>query len=240
MNLEEYLKIKENNEKIEEILKENKELEDKIAKMQSNSITIKNSNFEENNQELEEKQKSDNAEYKMPSEDDDFQQINSDESFTKTIKKAEEEMNKRMQNPTKLSKLFDDAYANLNENLILDKLYRGKIADVKIVCSKYNSIVISYEVQDDGCIKYVSDTFMFNGEYDDYNASRLVKYLSNIDGFYKDDIIAYTVEDIKESLMFLVGANISIKQYENEKGYRCNQVTVLGTYDRMNKRMVEE
>lgn len=40
--------------------------------------------------------------------------------------------------------------------------------------------------------------------------------------------------------MFLVGANISIKQYENEKGYRCNQVTVLGTYDRMNKRMVEE
>ena len=59
-------------------------------------------------------------------------------------------------------------------------------------------------------------------------------------GFYKDDFIAFTVEDIQNELKFLIGANISLKQNLNSGGYRENKVTVLGTFDRLNRRMVDE
>ena len=52
--------------------------------------------------------------------------------------------------------------------------------------------------------------------------------------------VSLTVEDIKNELKFLIGANISLKQNLNSGGYRENKVTVLGTFDRLNRRMVDE
>ena len=38
----------------------------------------------------------------------------------------------------------------------------------------------------------------------------------------------------------IIGANVSLKQNLNSGGYRENKVTVLGTFDRLNRRMVDE
>ena len=88
--------------------------------------------------------------------------------------------------------------------------------------------------------QYTNDYYRFNWEYNHININKLVSFLKTIDGFYKDDFIAFTVEDIQNELKFLIGANISLKQNLNSGGYRENKVTVLGTFDRLNRRMVDE
>lgn len=151
--------------------------------------------------------------------------------------------NKYNQAPTELSQLIDSAFDNIGDELELDTSYRGTIKDIKLVYAdnngKYDSIVINYELNDNGLTKYTNDYYRFNWEYNHININKLVSFLKTIDGFYKDDFVAFTIEDIQKELRFLIGANISLKQNLNNSGYRENKVTVFGTFDRDNRRMVD-
>ena len=145
---------------------------------------------------------------------------------------------------TDISQLIDSAFDNIGDELELDISYRGIIKDIKLVYAsdnngKYDSIVVNYELDDNGLTKYTNDYYRFNWEYNHVNINKLVSFLKTIDGFYKDDFIAFTVEDIQKELKFLIGANISLKQKLNNNGYRENKVIVLGTFDRINRRMVD-
>lgn len=160
------------------------------------------------------------------------------------MQKAEERKSMSNQPPTEISQLIDSAFDNIGDELELDISYRGIIKDVKLVYAvdnngKYDSIVINYELEDNGLTKYTNDYYRFNWEHNHININKLVSFLKTIDGFYKDDFIAFTVEDIQKELNFLIGANISLKQKLNNNGYRENKVNVLGTFDRINRRMVD-
>ena len=174
--------------------------------------------------------------------DDEQETIGCD--FDKLTEQVSERYNRTTQEPTDISQLIENAFDTISDELELDISYRGTIKDIKLVYGdnngKYDSIVVNYELNDNGLTKYTNDYYRFNWEYNHININKLVYFLKTIDGFYKDDFIAFTVEDIQNELKFLIGANISLKQNLNSGGYRENKVTVLGTFDRLNRRMVDE
>lgn len=187
----------------------------------------------ENKEEVKEISKDYKDNFVLPKEE---VQENVGYDFDKAKEESYEKFNKES---TDFSKLYDDAYNSLNEELDLGIKYRGKIVDVKVEYTNYDSILINYEVEDNETIRHVTDTYTFGGEHDKWAMNRLVVFLTSIDGFYKDDIKAYNIEDMANQMKFLIGANVVLAQYQNEKGYRRNQVSVIGTFDRFNRRMVD-
>lgn len=249
MNLEEELKElegikgKKNNSDLNEIMSNYSKEQiiqvlDKL--LNSNKEEIKQNNNEEPKQTANDYK--DN--YVLPSDDEET--VGCD--FNKLTEQYEtavlERKNMSNQPSTDISQLIDSAFDNIGDELELDISYRGIIKDIKLVYAsdnngKYDSIVVNYELDDNGLTKYTNDYYRFNWEYNHVNINKLVSFLKTIDGFYKDDFIAFTVEDIQKELKFLIGANISLKQKLNNNGYRENKVIVLGTFDRINRRMVD-
>ena len=251
MNLEEELKIVENKEENNEKNKEENDIIEilkGLSKEQIVNLINKKSEQKTDEQEKENtnEEKSDYKDNYVYPKNEECESIGYD--FNKATEKytQEAEERKKMSNqpPTELSQLFDSAFDNIGDELELDISYRGIIKDIKLYYAvdnngKYDSIVINYELDDNGLTKYTNDYYRFNWEHNYVNTNKLVSFLKTIDGFYKDDFIAFTVEDIQKELKFLIGANISLKQKLNNNGYRENKVTVLGSFDRANRRMVD-
>ena len=178
--------------------------------------------------------------FSFPKEDEQEELKSSEFDPDEETRKFEEEYTRRNQASTEFSKMYDDAFDTLNEELSLGVKYKAKIVNITVENSNYNSIIVSYEVNDNNIIRHVVDKYSFGGDYDKLAMNNLVVFLTSIDGFYKNDIVAFTVDEMAEQMKFLIGANVILTQYENTKGYRRNQVTVLGTFDRLRRKMVDD
>lgn len=236
MNLEEEFNIIVNEKNIDEEKKVNKLFNNLSPEQWALVMSLSKGNKEEQKEVPKEKVNDYKDNYVLPKEEEQETNMN---PFGSSIALD----NKYNQAPTELSQLIDSAFDNIADELELDTSYRGTIKDIKLVYAdnngKYDSIVINYELDDNGLTKYTNDYYRFNWEYNHININKLVSFLKTIDGFYKDDFVAFTIEDIQKELSFLIGANISLKQRLNNGGYRENKVTVFGTFDRDNRRMVD-
>ena len=136
---------------------------------------------------------------------------------------------------TELQKLAEKTFSEVDDELIIGKNYSGRIKNIYFDDSnrsKYKSINIIYEVNDEGIQKIARDTFLFGGEYDDWNMKQLTSYIKRIEGIYFSDIYFSTYETIVNSLQFLIGANIVLYQYLTSRETVKNNVKILGNYNR--------
>ena len=136
---------------------------------------------------------------------------------------------------TELQKLAEKAFSEVDDELILGKNYSGRIKSIYLddsSRSKYQSINIVYEVNDEGIQKIARDSFLFGGEYDEWNMMQLTAYIKRIDGIYFADIDFSSYQTIVNSLQFLIGANIVLYQYLTSRENVKNNVKILGNYNR--------
>ena len=133
---------------------------------------------------------------------------------------------------SKLEELADRAYAQLSADLEIGKEYEGIVKDIFIEETNYTKLVISYEVDDNGISKNVADTYTFGGEYDEWYMTQLVKFIQQVDNLYKNDINWSSVSTICDSLKFLIGSPITIRQVLNSKGNRKNEVQIHKSFER--------
>lgn len=178
----------------------------------------------------------------MPKSDEEQEVVGCD--FNKLTDDILKEQKADSQTPNEFSKMFDDAFDFVNDELEENTPYRGIIKDVKLEYGsnkgKYDTIIIKYELNDNGSFRYTNDFFRFNWEYAYISANKLTALLKTIDGFYREDFTPHTVDQAREGLEFLIGAKVVLRQIINDSDYRENKVTILGTFDRDNRRMVDE
>ena len=133
---------------------------------------------------------------------------------------------------SQIEELADRAYAKLSDDLEIGKEYDGIVKDIFIEETNYTKLVISYEVDDNGISKNVADTYTFGGEYDEWYMTQLVKFIQQVDNLYKNDINWSSVSTICDSLKFLIGSPITIRQVLNSKGNRKNEVQIHKSFER--------
>lgn len=138
---------------------------------------------------------------------------------------------------TELEKMAKEAFESVNDELEIGKNYNGRIkriylSDGSIIHSRYKTIVIVYEINDNGIQRIVTDDYSFGGDYDKWYLEQLVSFIKKINGIYFGDINFKTYDTIVDSLQFLVGADVTLYRYLTKKETRKNNVTVHGTFDR--------
>ena len=89
---------------------------------------------------------------------------------------------------------------------------------------------ICYEINDNGMLKHINDVYTFNGDYDYWYMEQLVKLLKQVNNLCKDDIDWTNIDTICNSLEFLVGEEVRIKQSINSQGKRKNEVKLTCDY----------
>ena len=144
---------------------------------------------------------------------------------------------------TELQKLSEKIFSEVDDNLELTKNYKGRIKKIFLddsSRSKYKSINIVYELNDDGIQKYTRDSYIFGGEYDEWNLKQLIEYIKKINGLYFANINFSSYESIVDSLQFLIDADVVLYQYLTSKGTIKNNVTIIGSYNRFDNTICKE
>lgn len=149
-------------------------------------------------------------------------------SFTKRIKER----------PTSaFENLANQSYESIDDELLINKEYDGKIKRIFYSEEKYTVLTVVYEVYDGEFEKTTSDSYTFGGDYDEWYMKQLVSFIKKLNGVYKDDIDWYSVSTIVNSLQFLVGTKVTLTQYITAKETRKNRVTVHGSFNRLTNKM---
>ncbi len=131
---------------------------------------------------------------------------------------------------TNFFNLANMAFDKISDDLELEREYKGKIKKIYVEKGMYSSIIILYEINDNGMLKHINDVYTFNGDYDYWYMEQLVKLLKQVNNLCKDDIDWTNIDTICNSLEFLVGEEVRIKQSINSQGKRKNEVKLTCDY----------
>lgn len=131
---------------------------------------------------------------------------------------------------TNFFNLANMAFDKISDDLELEREYKGIIKKIYVEKGMYSSIIILYEINDNGMLKHINDVYTFNGDYDYWYMEQLVKLLKQVNNLCKDDIDWANIDTICKSLEFLIGEEIRIKQSINSQGKRKNEVKLTCDY----------
>ena len=141
---------------------------------------------------------------------------------------------------SEVSRAFKKACAARCDELEINKVYYGIIEEVVYVEHPYPSILVRIKVFDEDGAKNIAQEFAFGGMYDDFNMSRLVKFLNGISGYQLNWIDDKNYVTIAESMQFLAGAKVRVIQKESSKGNKYYDTAVLGKYDSKQQKVIHD